>query len=75
MQQEFDIPSFSSDHDALVAMYVELRQLRRDIQDSNDTQKQKLIDHETRLRRIEYLGALAVGAMYAIEFYLNFIKK
>lgn len=32
-------------------------------------------DHENRIRRLELWGAIAIGFMYAIQFYFNFIKK
>ena len=32
-------------------------------------------DHEKRIRRLEWSGAIGVGFLYAIQFYLTFIKK
>lgn len=32
-------------------------------------------DHENRLRRLEMWGAVALGVIYALEFYFNFIKR
>ncbi len=31
-------------------------------------------DVETRLRRLEQWGAIAIGVLYASQFYFNFIK-
>ncbi len=31
-------------------------------------------DQETRIRRLEMWGFLAIGALYAFEVYINFIK-
>jgi hypothetical protein len=31
--------------------------------------------HETRLRRLEWWGAIAIGALYAINFYFQFIHR
>lgn len=31
-------------------------------------------DHETRIRRLELWGAIAIGALYMFQFYFNFIK-
>lgn len=32
-------------------------------------------DHENRMRRLEWWGAIAVGFLYAIQAYFQFIKK
>lgn len=32
-------------------------------------------DHENRLRRLESWGAIAIGLLYALQFYFQFLKK
>lgn len=32
-------------------------------------------DHEVRVRRLELWSAIAIGFLYAVEIWLNFIKK
>lgn len=32
-------------------------------------------DQETRLRRLETWGAMAIGIGYALQFYFNFLRK
>ena len=63
-----------SDHDAIVTLVAEVKQLREDIKDLKDTTSQKVVDHETRLRRLELIGGIAVGLSYALQFYLSFLK-
>ena len=64
-----------NDHDAIVTLIAEVRQLQVDIKDLKDGTSVKVTDHETRLRRLELWGGLAMGALYALNFYFNFIKK
>ena len=64
-----------SDHDLIVAMHEQLKQVRIDIADLKDGTSNKIQDHEGRLRRIETWGWIAIGALYAIQAYLNFIKQ
>lgn len=51
----------------------------RDLLVSIDTKLTALItsngDHETRIRRLEMWGFIAVGTLYAIQFYFNFLSK
>lgn len=64
-----------NDHDAIVTLIAEVRQLQVDIKDLKDATSVKVTDHETRLRRLELWGGLAMGALYALNFYFNYIKK
>ncbi len=64
-----------NDHDLLVTMHEQIKQVRIDIKDLKDGTGEKLADHENRLRRLELWGAILVGISYALQFYLNFIKK
>lgn len=65
---------YRDDHDLLVAMSEQIKQVRVDIQDLKDGTSTKIADHELRLRRLELWGAMAIGGAYAVEFYFNFIK-
>lgn len=64
-----------SDHDLLVTMHEQIKGIKQDIKDLKDGTATQLSDHELRLRRLELWGFAAIGALYAIEFYFNFIKK
>ncbi len=64
-----------NDHDLLVTLHEQVKQVRIDIQNLNENTSGKILDHEIRLRRLELWGAIAIGGMYAIQFYYNFIKK
>ena len=50
----------------------------RDLLVSIDTKLTALItsnsDHETRLRRLEMWGGIAIGLLYALQFYYNFLR-
>lgn len=51
------------DHDLLVRMDEKLNLLIT-----------KNGDHETRIRRIEMWGAMAIGISYALQFYFNYLR-
>ena len=63
-----------NDHDLLVTMHEQIKQVRKDIQDLKDGTSAKILDHELRLRRLELWGGIAIGISYALQFYLNFIR-
>lgn len=65
----------TSDHDLLVTMHEQLKQVRIDISNLSDNTSAKILDHELRLRRLESWGAIAIGLLYAMQFYFNVIKK
>ena len=56
-----------TDHDLLIRVDEKLEQL---LKQSSVTNK----DFETRIRRLEMWGAIALGLSYALQFYLNFVK-
>lgn len=64
-----------TDHDLLITMHEQIKGIKADIRDLKDGTSAKLADHETRLRRLELWGAIAVGFGYALQFYFNFIIK
>jgi hypothetical protein len=57
----------SEDHDLLIRLDEKVEALIKSVAGLTD-------DHETRIRRIERWGAIAVGALYMIEAYFKFIK-
>lgn len=63
-----------NDHDLIVAMHEQLKQVRIDIKDLKDGTSVTISDHETRLRRLELWGFVSIGALYAVQFWLNYIK-
>ena len=64
-----------NDHDLLITMHEQIKNIRADIKDLKDGTSLTLSDHEKRLRRLELWGAIAIGCMYAVQFYLNFVRK
>lgn len=77
-----------SDHDLLVGMHSTLKRAVEDIKaldmkvtDFNNNYAKKADvdswkkDHEDRIRRLEFWGAILVGISYALQFYFNFIRK
>lgn len=68
------MPTDMNDHDLLVTLHEQVKQIRIDIQNLNDNTAGKVLDHELRLRRLELWGAIAIGAGYALQFYFNYIK-
>lgn len=74
-----------TDHDLLITLHEQVKGLRDDIQGLGDNTKtgmdalkedlsDKIKDHETRVRRLELWGATAVGILYALQFYFNYLK-
>lgn len=63
-----------NDHDLIITIHEQIKNVRLDIKELKDGTNEKLADHETRLRRLELWGAIAIGVMYALQFYFNFIK-
>ena len=64
-----------NDHDAIVTLISEVRQLQMDIKDLKDGTTVKVTDHELRLRRLELWGGIALGCSYALSFYFNYLHK
>lgn len=58
----------TSDHDLLIQLHEQIKQVRSDIKDLNDTTAAKVLDHELRLRRLELWGAMAIGGLTLIQF-------
>lgn len=64
-----------NDHDLLVTMHEQIKGLKEDIKDLKDGTGERLNDHETRIRRLELWGAIAIGCSYALQFYFNYLHK
>lgn len=64
-----------SDHDLLITMHEQIKGIKNDIKDLKDGTSFTLLDHETRLRRLELWGAILVGMSYALQFYFNYLHK
>lgn len=60
-----------SDHDNIVTLISEVRQVRVDIKDLKDGTAVTIADHETRLRSLEKWAWLAIGALYIINFLIG----
>lgn len=78
----------NTDHDLLVTVHEQVKQVRVDIQELKDGTATRLTllekdhvsledkkDHEDRIRRLELWGAIAIGLTYALQFYFNFLRK
>ena len=63
-----------NDHDLLVTMHEQIKNIRADIHELKEATASKLTDHEVRLRRLELWSAIAIGVLYALQGYFNFIK-
>jgi len=64
-----------SDHDLLITLHSEMKGIRNEIVDLKDGVKDQLKDHENRIRRLELWGSIALGLLYAIQFYYNYLHK
>jgi hypothetical protein len=61
-----------SDHDLLITLHEQVKGIREDIKEIREGTG--FTDHEIRIRRLEWLGSIAVGLSIALQFYFNFIK-
>ena len=61
----------TTDHDLLIELKSEMVGLRADVKDLKDGTKERIRDHEVRLRFIERYMWLAIGALGLIEFGLQ----
>lgn len=64
-----------SDHDLLIRVDENVKNLITEIKDMKDGTSAQLLDHETRIRRLELWGAIALGLSYALQFYFNYFHK
>lgn len=70
-----DAPTLSqTDHDLLIRMDENLRNLRSDMSTLTGDTTKTLDDHETRLRRMEKYVWLAIGALTFLQFAVPFIQ-
>lgn len=65
----------SADHDLIIKLDTKMDALKEDIRMLNDGTATKIGDHETRMRRLELWGFMSIGFLYAVQFYLTFIRK
>lgn len=63
-----------SDHDLLITLHEQVQGIRADIKELKDGTSIRIADHETRIRRLEYGLALAMGLSFAIQFYFNYLR-
>ena len=71
----------NNDHDLLITLVQKVDDLKEDIKDIKEGWTEKIRekgvlieDHEIRMRRLEKWGMIAVGFLYAVETYVNFVK-
>lgn len=64
-----------SDHDLLIRVDENVKNLIIEIKDMREGISVKLTDHELRLRRLELWGGIAIGMSYALNFYFNYFQK
>jgi hypothetical protein len=64
-----------TDHDLITKIDVKLDNLKADVADIKSGVSKQIDDHETRIRRLELWGTLAVGGAYVIIFWLKFVFK
>lgn len=58
----------TTDHDLLIQLHEQIKQVRIDIKDLGDNTSAKVYDHEQRLRRLEMWGSMAIGGLTLIQF-------
>lgn len=61
----------AQDHDLLVTVHEQVKQVRIDIKEIKDGTATKLLDHETRIRRLETWGFMAIGALCFVQFIIG----
>lgn len=68
------MPETSNDHDLLIALNERVKDIQNTIKEMKDGTNARVDDHETRLRRLELWGGIAIGLGYAVQFLTNFLK-
>lgn len=68
------------DHDLLIEINTQVSLMREEIKtlktsDETHVRMREFLDHENRIRRLERWGFLAAGALFVIEFVLNYWKR
>ncbi len=63
-----------SDHDLLITLNEQVKAIREDIRMMQIGTATQITDHEARLRRLEWAGAVAVGLSFALQFYFNYLR-
>lgn len=63
------------DHNLLITMHEQIKQLRIDIRDLKDGTSAKIQDHEMRLRRLEWGYAVGFTLLVALQFYFHYLQK
>ena len=61
------------DHNLLIEINVRLSDVIRELKEMKDNFAVKQADHELRIRRIEQLGAMAIGALALAQIVLKFL--
>lgn len=64
-----------NDHDLIIVLISEVKSLRLEIAEMKDSTKERVTDHETRIRRLEQWSFLAIGGAYVLQFVLKFLIK
>lgn len=63
------------DHDLLVTVHEQVKQVRVDIKELKDGTSVKIGDHEARIRRLEWAYAVGFGVLVALQFYFNHLRQ
>ena len=58
----------TTDHDLLIQLHEQIKQVRVDIKELSDGTSVRVLDHEQRLRRLEMWGSMAIGGLTLIQF-------
>lgn len=64
-----------NDHDLLITLIGEIRLLKVEVTAMKDDTKMRVLDHESRIRRLELWGGILIGASYALQFYFQFLAR
>lgn len=64
----------NNDHDLIIKLDTKMDAMQASIDKINDGTSAQMSDKETRIRRLELWGAISIGFIYAIQFYLLFVK-
>lgn len=71
---EQDRPAPQSDHDLLIRVDENLRNMRIHIETLTGDTTKKLDDHENRIRRLEKYTWLAIGALTVVQILVAVLK-
>ncbi len=66
---------FQTDHDIMIELRTEMKEVRKDIKDLKDGTKEDIISLKADVRWLQRVAYTGLGILAGAQFYFNFLKK